>query len=581
MIACQEIIKSRDDLGLRNERLGPLPLINHFLDRLNLESRINRFVPTNDRRIRLQHSKAIGVLLRSILVEREPIYRQAETVNTFAPSAFGLNDEEVKYVCDDAVGRSLDRLFDADRESLLTDIIVAAVKEFDIVLDELHNDSTTVRFCGQYKKATGRRIRSKRAPFITQGFSKDHRGDLKQLLFILTTSEDGGIPVQFRCEDGNTGDVKTHEETWDALCQASGRSDFLYVADSKLCSRAPMNHISGKGGRFICVMPRNRKEDSEFREWIQTHVPKWEMVRDRRNPRRKGGPRDRWWTFRSPFPSFEGWAVVWLYSSLLKERQERTRRERITRSIQDFEDMNAKLSGPRPRLRTRDDIEEAVDKILRKNKVVRYLRVRVYPENKYFYRQSQPGRPGPNTKYIRKTKRHWQVGWEINQEAIEYDCNSDGMYPLLTNDRTLTDAQVFEAHKRQPTIEKRFSQMKSIFEITPVLLKNEGRIEAFFFVYFLSLLVQAIIERELRQSMKNNGISCLPLYPEERKTYKPTAEQVFRLFAFVQRNVLTHLGSDFHVFPTKLTELQSQILDLLGVMKTAFQVRSEVNCSAQ
>jgi hypothetical protein len=27
------------------------------------------------------------------------------------------------------------------------------------------------------------------------------------------------------------------------------------------------------------------------------------------------------------------------------------------------------------------------------------------------------------------------------------------MYPLLTNDRTLTPAQILEAHKRQPTIE--------------------------------------------------------------------------------------------------------------------------------
>jgi len=38
---------------------------------------------------------------------------------------------------------------------------------------------------------------------ITYGFSKDHRPDLKQLLFILTTSHDGGVPVQFRCEAGN------------------------------------------------------------------------------------------------------------------------------------------------------------------------------------------------------------------------------------------------------------------------------------------------------------------------------------------------------------------------------------------
>jgi len=35
-----------------------------------------------------------------------------------------------------------------------------------------------------------------------------------------------------------------------------------------------------------------------------------------------------------------------------------------------------------------------------------------------------------------------------------------------------------------------------VHEIAPVLLKNEGRIEALFTLYFLVLLVQALIERE-------------------------------------------------------------------------------------
>ncbi len=173
--------------------------------------------------MRVPYSKALGVLLRSILVEREPIYRQQETVSTFAAECFGLSNKEARSVGDDAIGRALDRLFDADRAALLTDVVVAAVKEFDVVLDELHNDSTTVRFCGQYKAARGRRLRGKRAPSITYGFSKDHRPDLKQLLFILTTADDGGIPLQLRCEDGNTNDSPTHQETWDVLCQATGR----------------------------------------------------------------------------------------------------------------------------------------------------------------------------------------------------------------------------------------------------------------------------------------------------------------------------------------------------------------------
>ncbi len=558
------------DLGLRTKRLGPLPLINHFLARIDMEARIDRFVPTRDGRVRLPYAKGLGVLLRSILVEREPIYRQYETVATFAEEAFGLDAELVRSVGDDAIGRALDRLFDADRAALLTDVVVAATEEFDVALDELHNDSTTVRFCGQYTQARGRRLRGKRAPFITYGYSKDHRPDLKQLLFILTTSDDGGIPVQFRCEAGNCSDSRTHEESWDALCRATGRVDFLYVADSKLCSRDAMDHIDRRGGRLVTVMPRSRQEDPQFREWIQTHEPSWELVVDRKNPRRRGGPRDRWWVFRYPAPSREGWPIVWVYSSLLALHQEHRRQRRIARTIEELEALNAKLAGPRPRRRSRKELQERVDDLLKARKTTRCFVVEVVQHQEHYFRQARPGRPGPKTRYVRKTRKSWRLQWRIDEEAIAYDRKSDGMYPLLTNDRTLTDAQVLEAHKRQPTIEKRFEQTKTVFEIAPVLLKNEGLVEALFFVYFLALLVQALIERELRRQMQRQDVECLPLYPEERTTERPTAEQVFRLFALTQRHVLQQGGKDVHTFDPELTDLQRQVLALLGVSEEAY-----------
>ncbi len=75
---------------LRIERLGPLPLVNHFCRRLGLDAALADFVPAQDRDTGLPYAKALGVLLRSIIVEREPIYRQQEVVETFAPGAFGV-----------------------------------------------------------------------------------------------------------------------------------------------------------------------------------------------------------------------------------------------------------------------------------------------------------------------------------------------------------------------------------------------------------------------------------------------------------------------------------------------------------
>jgi len=212
---------------LRTFRLGPLPLINHFMDHLGLADILDRAVPTANPRASIPYAARLLVLLRSIACEREPIYRLGEVVATFAPEVFGLSEKEAEGISDDLIGRALDRLFDADRGSLLTEVVVAAGECFSLSLEELHNDSTTVKFCGQYARAKGRSIRGKRAPFITYGYSKDHRSGLKQLLFILTTASDGAVPVMFRCEAGNASDSRTHEETWEALCRATGRCDFF------------------------------------------------------------------------------------------------------------------------------------------------------------------------------------------------------------------------------------------------------------------------------------------------------------------------------------------------------------------
>ena len=238
------------NLGVHTERLGPLPLINHFVARMGLHELLERHVPTSDGRSTLSHAQALGVLLRSIVVEREPVYRQQETAAGFAAGLFGVDAVQAARLSDDRIGRALDRLFDADRAALLTEVVLAVAQRFALGLQQLHNDSTSISLCGQYPRARGRRVRARSAPAITYGYSKDHRPDLEQLLFILTTAADGGVPVQFRCADGNTTDVLTHVQTWDSLRALAGRADFLYVADSKLCSHDNMTHIARAGGHF-------------------------------------------------------------------------------------------------------------------------------------------------------------------------------------------------------------------------------------------------------------------------------------------------------------------------------------------
>ncbi len=556
---------------LHTERLGPLPLVNHFLARMGLPALLERYVPTADRRSAVTHAQALGVLLRSILVEREPVYRQHETVHGFAAGMFGIDAAQMQRLTDDRIGRALDRLFDADRAALLTEVVVAVGQRFGVAFDRLHNDSTSIALCGQYRAAGGRALRGRTAPAITFGFSKDHRPDLKQLLFILTVTAEG-VPASFRCADGNTSDSVTHIQTWEALRAVAGRADFLYVADSKLCSYENMQHIHAAGGRFVTVMPRSRQEDARFRKWIQTHDPAWELVWDRPNARHSDGPRDCWYVYRQPLPSLEVWPITWVWSTLLTLQQRARRDRRLAAATEALAQLHRRLLGARARLRGAAEIDRRVAEILEQYRVASYLKVKRVVREEHSFKQLRRGRPGPDTAYRKITRRRFDIEWAVDAAAVAYDQKSDGMYPLLCNDRALTPVQVLEAHKGQPTIEKRFEQLKTVHEIAPVYLKNEGRIEALFTLYFLGLLVQALIERELRLAMQREAIEELPLYPEQRKCRRPTTEQVLRLFSLAQRHRLSHEGQTVQNFEVDLTDLQRQILALIGVPAHAYRV---------
>jgi transposase len=506
-----------------------------------------------------------------VLNDRQPLYTHAEWAARAEPTLIGLQEGQATLLNDDRVARALDRLFDVDRAALLTELVVSAIREFTIDLDQLHNDSTTLTLTGDYKAADGGEVRGKPTVMVTYGHNKDHRPDLKQLLFVLTVSADGAVPIHYRALDGNTNDSTTHIETWETLRQLSGRPDFLYVADCKLCSKATLAHIDTHQGRFITVLPRNRREDGWFRTYIQTHDPPWEEAVRRPNPRRRSGPEDVWKVVQAELPSKEGYRIVWVWNSMMAQQDSESRQARIEKAYLKIERLQTKLQGKRCRLRLRERLEQVVQNILRESGTQHWVHVQIEERQEPIFRQEKRGRPGQNTRYLRKERMRFSVAARIKDTIVAADERSDGMFPLITNCKDLSLKAILEAYKFQPKLEKRHEQLKSVQDLAPVWLKNVSRIEALLFLYFIALLVHALLEREIRQGMALKGLECLPLYPEERECKAPSTERVLDVFVPLQRHRLRRADRLVQVFEPELSDLHRQILDLMRLPADVFR----------
>jgi transposase len=554
---------------LVSHRLGALPLINHFLDRLGLSRLLTRWLPPADRRCRLTPATAIRLVVVNLLIGRTPLYALGEWAARFAPGTLGLTDSDRTWINDDRIGRALEKLFDADRASLLTDLVLGVVDTFAIDTTQLHNDSTSISVHGTYHATTGTPRGGKPTPTVTFGHSKDHRPDLKQLVWILTVSADGAVPIAYRLADGNTSDDPTHIPTWDHLVELLGRTDFLYVADSKLASGTAMGHIHRHGGRFVTILPRTRAEDTWFRDWAQTHQPQWtEAVRT--PAAHTGGPDQVYSTFPAPLPSAEGYRVIWVHSTAKAAHDTTTRHRRIETAVTAIDTLAARLAGPRCRLSTRVAVEQAASTALDHAGATRWLTTTVGETVEETFRQERRGRPGTNTRYRRHTRTRFTVRWTIRPAVLAYDAVTDGCFPLVTNDTALSDAQVLAAYRYQPNLERRHHLLKSVQDADPLWLHHPARIEALFCCQFIALLLGALIEREIRTAMRTANTAHIPLYPELRACPAPSAERILDIFADLTRHELHHDGELIQTFEPQPTALQQQVLDLLGVPATSY-----------
>lgn len=529
--------------------LGAIPIIDSVLEKLGLRQLLKENIG-NDRYV-----DAMLVLLKNILVERNALYAIGEWAAQYDP----ILVHGGKF-SDDVIARALDRLFEADRASLMTRIVLAAIQNYGIDTSQIHQDTTSVKVTGAYARQNPKAVK------LARGHSKDHRPDLKQLVYELSVTRDGAIPMLVKSHDGNRTDDTVHWDNWQTLRGVLGRSDFLYVADSKACVSKVLLNIDRSQGRFVTILPRTRSEVVQFSEKAHTSLVRWEKVVARRS--QKSGKIDLFEVASGLHQMREGFRVFWFRSSEKARRDLSVREEKISLAIDHIHSLADPKRKKRPR--TEKAMRRKADAIINRFGVADWITAEVALERAEKFKQVRRGRSTGDSMYRRVVYWVPSIDCSRNEAAISAASAMDGIFPLTTN-TDLNALVVLKAYKYQPKLERRHALLKSSLQVAPVFLKKNDRIEALMFVYFLAQLVCALVERQLKKAMYEKDIKQIQILPEDRPSTTPTAEQILRTFSTRARHlIMAKNGKLLQTFTDPLTPAQKQVLDLLSITTTAY-----------
>lgn len=538
-------------MDVTTKRLDYLPIIGRALKKLGIAALIDTLVRP-DPRSHVSTGEAVEALIVAILHGKHTLSRVDELLAPFdLELAFGWTANDSQFH-DDRLGRSLDDVFAAGPTKVFTAAIVRAVEAHELELRLLHLDTSSVSVYGEYDESVEpEHPDDERAvPHVTRGHSKDHRPDLKQVVFGVTVSGDAGVPIFGRMASGNRADVE--ETRWllgrlaETLPNPAGST---LVGDSKFFSGATLLLARKHAFNVITMLPRNvlvwgeaysayRRALGGSEQLTTLKVVHPDSFDDDAGIEEEPTP-EKEWRGRS-FDVEHEWEdeetkIVHKIELRALVVESTTLREQKTPIVHARRDKERKtIDAAAARLRGREfDCEADAQRagaaaIERHGPELHRLVVKVVSEQ-LPEKRPKPGRPRADE--ARQTRTVWRVVLEIEHD--DHDVREailrESCFVIVTTltREELSDVDLFRTYQEQNQVEVALRHFKNPLSVAPIFLKTPERIAAVGLVYVLALMVYVLIQREVRRILAANE----EVFPGNKGlTNRPTTEVVFRLF---------------------------------------------------
>jgi transposase len=246
-----------NDFEISTQSIDHLGLVAGMIDELKIVEVIDNLIPNAKE---LSHGKAIAaMILNGLGYANKRLYLTPRFFEKKACSLLLGSDITAEMINHDSLSRTLDAAYAFGVSDLFTQISAKSVKVLGLECKQLHLDSTSFHVDGIYNSNDEK---PEGVIHITQGYSRDHRPELNQVILNLIVENVAGVPLYMQPMSGNTNDkegfgviVKEH-----ITSLKHAQENALLVADSALYSAETIQTLTTQKRPFITRVPSTIKE---------------------------------------------------------------------------------------------------------------------------------------------------------------------------------------------------------------------------------------------------------------------------------------------------------------------------------
>jgi transposase len=363
---------------------------------------------------------------------------------TALPELLGVPVERVN---DDRLYRALDHLLE-HKEALETHLKESLGKLFGLTYDLLLYDMTSTFFEGQ----------SDKNPLAQRGYSRDSRGDCKQVTIALVVSREG-MPLGYEVFAGNKADVKTVEEIVETIEDRYGKADRVWAMDRGMVSQENVEFLKEGNRRYILGTPKSHLKCYEQ----QLKEKDWSIVREGLEVKK--------------CPSPDGEETFILCRSADRKLKDKAIHDRFEAGIEKGLDKLSQSCSKR-KLKLRN-VERSIGRLLGKNTRAEHL-----------FEVETSVRADGGT----------DVKWSKKEEARAWSELSQGCYMLRTNVNDWTGEELWKAYMQLSQAEAAFRICKNDLRLRPVWHQKEERVKAHILVCFLAYVLWKTLDLKCRNA---------------------------------------------------------------------------------